>query len=380
MRPIYWDDGTRYDDLNARWGDPSYVLEPGDEGYVIPPPQPGTASQTTTKTKTMSSNATPTNRQILLSLAKNILAGQLAQGASVGLHHHTSVEMAAAINKLQGDEAAAAGSNANKGSQLVYRDCVDASSDAEAALKTYSDETVKPWLDGYRKIMEGIHGKKSNAGWVAAGFPQGSTAVPRTHDERQALLAAARAYLVAHPTYEASLPQAEGPALAITAAQAQALGTAMQTAKTLINTRAAEQAMCKTERDTDFAALYTEVSSTIVELSDLLSDTDPRWEVFGLNIPATPNPPLGVASLNITAAGTGKELFSYPYAVRADYYRIFRKRVGTDADFINIADAKDLEYTDKDLTPGSTIEAYVVPMNNAGPGPASPSVTKVVGA
>ena len=38
------------------------------------------------------------------------------------------------------------------------------------------------------------------------------------------------------------------------------------------------------------------------------------------------------------------------------------KRVGIDADFINVNAPKDLEYTMKILVPGSTIEAYVVPM------------------
>ena len=31
MRPIFWDDGTRYDDVKARWSDGgSYLLEPGE--------------------------------------------------------------------------------------------------------------------------------------------------------------------------------------------------------------------------------------------------------------------------------------------------------------------------------------------------------------
>ena len=205
--------------------------------------------------------------------------------------------------------------------------------------------------------------------------------MPRNHEARQGLLAAARADLVAHATYEASLPQPGGvPALALSAAQALTLHTTMQTARTLINTRTAEQASVKTTRDADVEALYDEVSATIAELSDLLSDTDPRWEAFGLNIPASPNPPPGVASLTVSAAGTGRELASWPYAARADYYRVFLKRVGVDADFVNVADPKDLEYTLKALTPGTTIELYVVPMNDGGDAPASPTVSKVVGA
>jgi hypothetical protein len=41
MRPILFDSGVRFDDVNARWGSPSYLLEPGDPGYV---PDPNSAS------------------------------------------------------------------------------------------------------------------------------------------------------------------------------------------------------------------------------------------------------------------------------------------------------------------------------------------------
>ena len=94
----------------------------------------------------------------------------------------------------------------------------------------------------------------------------------------------------------------------------------------------------------------------------------------------TPNPPGGVTSLSITAAGAGRELAAWTYAVRAEYYRLFLKRVGVDAEPVNITDPTDLEYTLKDLTAGATIEVHIVPMNDAGPGPESPMVSKVVGA
>ena len=38
MKPIRYGDGTRYGDKNARWGNPSYLLQPGDPGYVASPP------------------------------------------------------------------------------------------------------------------------------------------------------------------------------------------------------------------------------------------------------------------------------------------------------------------------------------------------------
>ncbi len=52
MRTAYWDSGLRFDDPNLRWGDPSYLLEPGDPGYVPPPENP-----TLKKTKRMRRNS-----------------------------------------------------------------------------------------------------------------------------------------------------------------------------------------------------------------------------------------------------------------------------------------------------------------------------------
>jgi hypothetical protein len=90
------------------------------------------------------------------------MPGQLTHAASVGLLHHLAPIMDAALKKLEGDPAAAPGSAANKGSQLLYRDCVDTTGDAEAAHKLLSDTTVKTWLEGYRTVMQGIHGKKAS--------------------------------------------------------------------------------------------------------------------------------------------------------------------------------------------------------------------------
>ena len=377
MRPIRWDDGTRWDDINARWGSPSYVLEPGDPGYVDP--NPGPPPKPKKKPTIMSSNATPNNRGPLVGLAKAIRAGQLSHGAAVGLLRHLAPEMDLRIKALDGDLGAADGSPARLGTHLFYRGAIDATGAAREAFTTLSDGAVKEWLEGYRKVMEGIHGKKANTGWQAAGFPAGKTGVPRNHEARLDLLSAGGAYLSAHPDYETSLPRLDLPPLAITSAAAGALYTPFLAASTLIATREGEEADAKSARDADLRALFEEVSATINELRDALASDDPRWEHFGLNIPANPSPPLGVTGLTLTAAGEGRELAAWLYAIRAEYYRVFRKILGIDLEPVNVADPADLEYTLKDLPAGATIEVFVVPMNEAGAGPASATVTKVVG-
>jgi hypothetical protein len=261
MKPVTWDSGVRWDDPNLRWGNPSYLLEPGDPGYVNTAPAPpvgGSANQKGTRTM----NETPENQKVLLALAKKMRAGAAWLQDTIGLHHHRDATLDAAILKLEGDPAAPDGSNANKGSQLVYKLCEDAAKDARSALKVLSDGTVKTLLTAYRDIMERIHGKKHNAGWGAAGFTQ-SPRVPENHEQRQSLLAAMRSYLAANAAYEASLPQPSGPPLAVTAAAAQALGVTFQAAFNLVNTKEADQANCKNLRDADKDALFDEVSGTI---------------------------------------------------------------------------------------------------------------------
>ena len=376
MKAVTWDSGVRWDDPNLRWADPSYLLEPGDFGYVNTAPATG-ASQAKKGIKTM--NETPENQKVLLALAKNMRAGAATLQDVIGLHHHRDTTLNAAILKLEGDPAAAAGSNANKGSQLVYKMSEDAANDARSARKNLSDGDVKTLLDAYRDSMEDVNGRKHNAGWSAAGFTDG-VSVPREHAKRQSLLAMMRSYLAANPSHETSKLQPSGPPLAVTAAAAQALGVTFQAAFDLLNTLESAQANCKTLRDADEAALADEVSGTTNELRDLLAADDPRWESFGLNIPAHPNPPEAVASVTLTALGNGREALAWTPAVRAAYYRIFIKIVGVDTDFRFLKRDDDLDHTLTGLTPGSTISAYVIAANAGGEAAASPTVTKVVGA
>ena len=377
MKPVTWDSGVSWDDPNLRWGDPSYLLEPGDPGYVnTAPATPVGGSAKKKGTKTM--NETPENQKVLLALAKKMRAGAASLQDTIGLHHHRDTTLNAAILKLEGDPAAAPGSNANKGSQLVYKSCEDAAKDARSALKALSDGTVKTLLTAYRDVLERIHGRKHNAGWSAAGFTDG-VSVPREHDKRQSLLAAMRSYLAANAGHEATLPQPSGPPLAVTAAAALALGTTFQAAFDLVNAKEGEQANCKNLRDADKDALFDEVSGTIRELGDLLADDDPRWETFGLNIPANPNPPEPVSAATLTAVGPGREELAWPAATRATYYRLFLKIHGVDTDFQFIKRDSDLDHTFTNLTPGTTISAYIIAANPGGEAVPSPTVTKVVG-
>jgi len=60
MKPVTWNSGIRWDDPNLRWGEPSYLLEPGDPGYVGPPPKPKHRRRARTPSPQTLSHPTPT--------------------------------------------------------------------------------------------------------------------------------------------------------------------------------------------------------------------------------------------------------------------------------------------------------------------------------
>lgn len=64
MKPVFWDDGTLWGDPTVYWGDPSYRLEPGDEGYIADPNFPP-PTITRTKSKTMSADFVPQSEENL---------------------------------------------------------------------------------------------------------------------------------------------------------------------------------------------------------------------------------------------------------------------------------------------------------------------------
>jgi len=62
MKIAYFDSGLLWDDPNLRWGDPAYLLEPGDPGYVPPFPA-NSVKPTKSKHKKMKRNNYYPSRQ-----------------------------------------------------------------------------------------------------------------------------------------------------------------------------------------------------------------------------------------------------------------------------------------------------------------------------
>lgn len=116
----------------------------------------------------------------------------------------------------------------------------------------------------------------------------------------------------------------------------------------------------------------------INELETLIAADDPRWEAFGLNIPANPRAPEPVLNVTAAALGNGRIEASWPYATRAVRYRVETFTMGVDTEWQNKASAKDLEVILKGFTAGQVVKVRIIASNDGGDAAPCPEVEVTV--
>lgn len=293
----------------------------------------------------MASNEIPTNNDQLFTLAEDAADGLHNHEAAVGVKQNTEADVRA-------DLAAARAAVAE----------YDAARNAKATLglaQTTADHAGKASLGAARKVLALKLGEGWSDAWLPTGFPDQSTAVPATIQARQELLFALNGYFTAHPGNEIA-------ALNVTAAQALTLANALSDARSAVNDATNQVGQKKNLRDAAVAQLKKRLRGLISELGQLLADDDPRWNAFGLNLPAAPNTPEVPDAPALTVGTAGTVLADWPDATRADYYRVFKQVVGVDAEFVFANRASDSDLTLTGLPSGSTVKICVSAVNAAG--------------
>ena len=293
----------------------------------------------------MAGNEMPTNNDQIFTLAEDTADGLHLHEATVGVKQNTEADVRA-------DLAAARAAAAE----------YDASRTAKSALntaQTAADTAGKACLSATRKVLALKLGESWSDAWLPTGFPDQSTAVPATVQARQELLFAQHRYLTANPGHEIA-------ALNVTAAQALALANDLSAARSAVNDALSLTGQKKSLRDAAVAQLKKRLRGLIAELGQLLADDDPRWNAFGLNLPAAPNTPDVPDSPVLTVGTAGTVLADWPDARRADYYRVFKQVVGTDPDFVFVNRAADSDLTLTGLPSGATVKICVTAVNAAG--------------
>ena len=115
----------------------------------------------------------------------------------------------------------------------------------------------------------------------------------------------------------------------------------------------------------------------INELSDLISETDPRWKAFGLNIPADPAVPAKVENLVLYSKAPDKVAAEWDASARAERYHV-EVQLGDEAEFHRVATVFDTHADLTDLPPGAGVKVRLVAVNAGGEGSASDVVEVLV--
>lgn len=314
-----------------------------------------------TKHKTMAANPTPDDDAVLKALAEDLADGCHDHEVTIGIKQNTETAMRAAITAFDGAKMA----------RGTAEDLLDQNYDALQAADTSGAAVLR----NCKLRLVKLFGSHYNPQWQTAGWPSGTTAIPDSQDGRFSLLGSLKAYFTATPASES----ADMEATAVICGNAHtAISNARQAVNAgeaaLVSAKEAERTMVRTLR-------RARVRGLIDELATLIAEDDPRWEAFGLNIPANPSAPEGIASLTVTPQAGGKLHLLWSYATRMTGTRLLTKRMSgaeIDDEFVNAGTADGLEKTLAGFVAGVTVQVKVVPYNDGGDGPASPAQEVVV--
>ncbi|MBK8039076.1 MAG: hypothetical protein IPK22_18390 [Verrucomicrobiaceae bacterium] len=328
----------------------------------------------------MSNNPIPKNLKVVLAMAEDCHDGCVDHQDSVGLKQTRAPDLSALIVSLKGN---APTSPVPPGAPppppppppspgLIYLyDESKVATDAALTAMQAKDEEVRQFLTQARTVLSHPLGKSWSAEWVLAGFTEtGSTAVPNTQDERFASINTIAIYLTQHPQHEVP---GGGPMPEVTASRAQSLHMQLSDARTAVNDATNAQKAAKAARDDAGAVLRKRLIAFVDELTLLLGSDDPRWELFGLNIPSSPRAPDPATDLVLTAVSPGRILAEWSRGTRSNNHRVLIQLLGTDPDYREYARSGDsLEKLISDQPTGATLKVKIIALNGSLEAPDGP--------
>jgi hypothetical protein len=234
-----------------------------------------------------------------------------------------------------------------------------------------ADQNARAFIVKARDVLKTHLGTSWSQMWSEAGFVNGSLAVSDTIAERIALLMSLSAYFAAHPGQQAN-------ELSVTAAAAASQHTVLSQARATVNACRTDVGTKKAARDAGVKTLRKRMRGLITELTQLLPGDDARWNAFGLNMPNAVGIPEVPEGLLVVGGGTGHLLATWESAALGDRYRVYKKVVGVDNEFVLAATVTDTESNLNTFTPGQVVRVRVTAVNDAGESLPSNTVEQTV--
>jgi hypothetical protein len=289
----------------------------------------------------MAANPTPTNDHQLLVRCHDMAGGCAALEVELGIKQNTASKMRAGAEAAR---AAMAEVGRLKGERGMRR-------------KEFRevDREAERVLGRCRLRLAALFGPRHNTQWEAAGFTHRSTMVPESLAGRLGLLSRLEGYLNLHPEQESK-------DMGTTAAICEATRDGVQAARTAVRTCQTQLRAAVVAKREALKKLRKQMRSLIRELDIVMVGDDPRWQRFGLRVPASPTMPKAVESVTLTALGGGVVAVSWPRARHAGRYRVQVRRAGV-AEFENVKTLRGRDTTLTGLPVGESLEVRVIAAN-----------------
>lgn len=292
----------------------------------------------------MASNALPTNINQFTQLGYNMSSGLVSLGTTLKITQITPAQFQTDLTAfVDADNAFNAARSARKA----------ASEELQTAVTEISD-----WLSVVRGVLTGVFGPRWNTMWAQAGFTNNSTAVPAKTDARVGLTARLAAFFTANANYEVA-------SMEVTAAKAKALGSAAQSATRLLAAAVVAITTQGQNWDDAYATLVKEMRDLIKILEVSLSDTDPRWKAFGLNIPSAETTPGQPQNLTAHLDESGAIVVQCDALAMAARYRWRMLIVGVQTAYKLAASTTDPMAGISGVEPGQTVQLLVQGVNGS---------------
>jgi hypothetical protein len=103
-----------------------------------------------------------------------------------------------------------------------------------------------------------------------------------------------------------------------------------------------------------------------------------RWRAFGLNLPSAVGLPDMPEGLKVSGGGPGHLLAEWESAALGERYRIYRKIVGVENEYVLVKTVTEAEANLNTMTTGQVVRVRVSAVNEAGEGPLSDPVEQTV--
>ena len=215
-------------------------------------------------------------------------------------------------------------------------------------------------------ILKPLFGRSYSEVWDQTGF-KGSLASPLKPGQLMVLANALSRFFELRPDLE--LPTRE-----VTSASAAALGERLKNAMFAVNKQEVETGNLKQQRDKNFAALRKCMRDMVNELAILLDPFDPRWMLFGFNRPGATQTPETPVKVKVQITDQKQANITWPAPARAEYFRVWVKVIGVDAEPKAIGSPSDPDFLWEELPVQNTVEIFVSAVNSGGESPLSEAV------